>query len=324
MLAQDTASGSCQKANAGNAVGPSPWTGFGHARVLPEGGQVLERRQDSCNFGFASGWENNKSFPQQDQLVWLPPAGAPETMQQSILTNEQLLDWANGSKLDIPSPHVLDKLGDRWAAVYPDDVSPTVPQILTLAQPAPACNLRVELLPTWQVTSLALTKGDQVVVAGQRPGIAGQPAIVVELHAAQDWTTVWRTTLAAPYAQNVLTAERMPNGGTLLVTTRSSGSAQALALVWLDATGALQHEHVVAVAGGLGGVLTSGRENGAVALAVQTATTWRFAVLGPTTAWQCHATNQACPACNDGNPCTSDTCVSGRCHFASAIGSLHR
>jgi hypothetical protein len=139
-------------------------------------------------------------------------------------------------------------------------------------------------------------------------------ALVVEMHSAADWSMQWRTTIAAPYAQDALGIERLPDGGLLLVTKRVSGNATALALWWLDAAGLVVKESVVPIdPGPMTNAVWGVDKDGAAALAVQSVGVWRFATLSPAKGWACHATGPSCGDCKDANPCTSDNCVAGVC-----------
>ncbi len=283
------------------------WVASGRGRVLPEGGQIVEIEQ------YYGGPDKS---PCANLLLWWPPTGTYKTVYEGIVPPQDEL-WQSSKPM--PLPRLLDKLGDWWAALYPEAGGTPWPETVILANPAKKQSWRVLLAPSWQVATLALAAGDKAVVAGTRAGISGQPAVVVEQDSADDWKTLWRTTIAAPYGQKVHTVERMPAGGVLVVTSRTAGTSAAVALLWLDAKGALVHERIVAVTdGAIGKVLTSVREEGTVAIAVQVGKTWRFATLDATSAWNCHATTQACPSCDDGNACTDDTCVAGRCHHAAA------
>ena len=281
---------------------------LGMARVLPEGGQLFFTREHTC-------------FPVwSSRLFWFPDPGGFETQEQYPIGPIKPMDIPQA--YDTPFPRALDKLGDWWTALYPDDPTPTSPQIVIVEKTnAESCG--VQLAGDWQATGLVLETGDHVVVAGMRPAVTGQAAIVVERRAAQDWTLVWRTTIAAPFAQQVHAVERLPAGGTLVVTSRNVGASHAVALLWLDAFGTLVHERTVAIPEGpVEAIRSSVRVDGSAVIAVNVAKTWKIATLAAPGNWKCHPATQPCPPCDDDNPCTNDVCVAGTClHEAAATSS---
>ena len=277
------------------------------ARSLPEGGVlVVETRRSftadgDCEFQSLvmseTGIEKGATLAGSCTLFWQPTAPVAPA----------------------------DRLGTWWVMLRPVQYLGGWPQVLPAGQvllvqgPATASKWSVACMGA--MSHLALTTDGGVAVLGVP--LAAPPAStaleVVRLALATGVET-WRTTLVLPMAVQPLAVERLPNGGLLLAAVRSQGG-HALWLAWLDATGALVRERLLALpATASAPPLVAVGVDGGIALAIDHGGSRRIATLDAKGDSGCKQEVAPCSVCDDGNPCTQDVCTKFGCWHGPASG----
>ena len=275
------------------------------ARALPEGGVVAV----TCSAAYKqaqSKFVSCKTIVAHDEGLSQGPA-YPYDPHPSYFDKAMLLS-------------VADRLGSLWLFLGTPSKPPTEGLATPILVESPSADAKLPLPALESASHIIATTDGSIVVLGTPLAAAptGTTALEFVRLALSNYEVSWRTTVVLPFAVQPFLLERLPGGGVLLAATRHSDDANALWLAWFDASGALVRERLVPVSNGQTKPLIAVNLLGQVAVGLPAAGIMRFATLQADGAWTCKPATSACASCDDGNPCTKDSCANSACSLKDA------